>query len=132
MLDDATAVDSGGFDQYNEQRIYTGDRSSAHTSGDRERAEHRARGDASVRHHERDGAQRPRERNGAQRPHERDDLADQHCGRDAHVGSRRAATVSPTRQATSSTKRLSSEATLQPDDIHTPARQAMRELRDMR
>ena len=71
MLDHNTAVDSGGFDQYNEQRIYTGDRLRAHTAGGRERAEHRARSDASVRHHERDGAQRPRER---------DDLADQHRG----------------------------------------------------
>ncbi len=34
MLDDATVVDSGGFDRYNEQQVYTGDRSSAHTSGD--------------------------------------------------------------------------------------------------
>ena len=58
-------------------------------------------GEASVRHHERDGAQRHRGR---------DDLADQHRGRDVHGGSHRTATVSPTRPATSSTKRLTSEA----------------------
>ena len=80
-------------------------------------------GAVSLRHHERNGEQRTRGRK---------DRADQHCGRSVHEAARRMSTVSKTRPAGVGTRRLSAEAILKPDDIHTPIRQAMRELRDMR
>ncbi len=108
MLDDSTPVDSGGFDQFNEQRIYRGDRSGAHAFGGRERAEHRERNDASVRHHERTYvSNRHHERNGAADRHrERDDPADQQRGRNAQAGQQCTAVVSTTRRVIPGTKRL--------------------------